>query len=58
MGPLVGIEERQLRQHPTVVLVGGGQLEIRQDAAGMLFDGTLADPQPVGDSRAAATGGP
>src|ERR1035438_2329287 len=50
MGPLVGIEERQHREHPTVILVGGRQLELRQDAADMLFDGALADKQPMGDS--------
>jgi hypothetical protein len=39
---------RRERPHPGAKL-GRGQLELGQDAADMLFDGALADPQPMGD---------
>ena len=49
-----GIQEHEHREHPTVVIVGCGQLELGQNASDMLFDGTLADKQPIGDSAVRA----
>jgi hypothetical protein len=35
---------------PAVVVTGFGQVQFRQDAADVFFDGALCDPQPAGDT--------
>ena len=41
----------QDREHAAVVLVGGGQAELREDVADVLLDGLVADDELPGDRR-------
>ena len=43
---LPGLEERDDREHAAVVVVGLGQAELREDAADVLLDRALGDPEP------------
>ena len=48
-----GIEVGQDGQHPAVVVVGGGQIELAEDAGDVLGDGTVTEKQPLADGGVA-----
>jgi glutamyl-tRNA reductase len=45
-----GLEEGDHRQDPAVIVAGLGEIQFGEDAADMLFDGALGDPQPATDA--------
>jgi len=46
----MGVEERDHREHPPVVVVGLGQAELRQDVVDVLLNGALRDPEAPPDA--------
>jgi hypothetical protein len=46
----MGLQERDHREDPAVVVAGVRQLELGEDAAHVLLDGALGDPQAAGDA--------
>src|SRR5580693_813793 len=52
---LAGIQEPQDGQHPPVLGVALGKVELGKDAADVLFDRALGDVDPAGDARVGGT---
>src|SRR5258706_10197663 len=49
--PLAGLEELEDRQHPTMVRLALRQVELAEDAADVLLDGSLGNEDLPGDAR-------